>query len=148
MQTIYLVRPDVEERLDVVHSYSEASEWVDIASELATLAGDGARGKRIQDLWLNLYRRKPSVLRPAEIDQMLDLLDGLEMTLVGRIVDEKWRVRTEQLPELRARTITLDLDERRGGAELSAVGEGMSRIIALRGLFQYAKQNGLLVAVG
>lgn len=147
--TIYLVRSDVDIRWGVVHSYSEASEWVDIASELAALAGQETRGQRIQQIWLGLYDgRKPRVLRQDETDHMLDLLDGLEMTLVGRVVDANWRVRPDQLPELRARTTTLDLDESRRGAELHAVAEGMSRIVALRKVFQLAKERGLLVAVG
>lgn len=61
---------------------------------------------------------------------MISILDGLELTLIGPVMDEKWRVTPEQLPDLRARMKTLEMGEHRGLAELHAVGKGMYGIVA------------------
>lgn len=93
---------------------------------------------------VTIYLMRPDL---AETREMLGLLEGLELQLAGTVVDEKWRVKAEQLPELRARTTTLDLDESRGGAELHAVAEAMYGIIVLRDILATAKRDGLLLAV-
>lgn len=145
--TIYLVRPDFADSREVVHQYQQASRWIDVARELASLAGDEERGRKIKMVWLRMYLREPPMLHIEDIDEMLSLLDGLELTLIGRVVDEKWRVTPAQLPDLRARMKTLEMGEHRGLAELHAVGEGMYGIVALRKIFTIAKDEGLLVTV-
>jgi hypothetical protein len=74
------------------------------------------------------------------------LLDEFETTLVGSVVDEKWMIRDEQLPELRART-SFELEESRGLAALHAVGEAMSRVCALRVVLEDARAENLRILV-
>lgn len=147
MVTLYLVRPDFPTSDDIIDQFDGASRLIEVAMDIARLAGDDETARQIDRVWLRPYTRDPRVLRSEDIDELLQLIDGLETRLVGTVVDEQWRVKPEQLPDLRARTRTLALDERRGGAELHAVGEGMSDVIALRAILQQAKQLGLYIAV-
>jgi hypothetical protein len=92
--------------------------------ELARLAGEDERAKRIDDVWNRAYGRKPRELNFADIRELLSLIDGLELRLVGTVVDKDWRITADQLPEIRKRTKLLDLDARRGRAAL-AIEEGL-----------------------
>jgi hypothetical protein len=147
MVSLYLVRPDFPKSDSVIDEFDGASRLIEVAMDLARIAGDDERALKIDGVWLRPYMREPRVLRSEDIDELLQLIDGLETRLIGTVVDEKWRVRPEQLPELRARTKVLALDDSRGGAELHAVGEGMSDVIALRNILQEAKDQGLYIAV-
>jgi hypothetical protein len=147
--TLYLVRPGYngENGEDVIDAFDHARGNFEAAMELARLAGLDDRAAQIKQVLLRAYSRQPRVLNRQDIDELLALLDGLEDKLVGPVVDKNWLVRPEQLPELRKRTTTLELEESRGDTAIHGVSEGMARIAALRFILQKAKDANLDVAV-
>lgn len=146
METLYLVKPDFAQTQEVVRQFDHAGKWIGEAVELMKLAGDDERAKKLDRVWLRAYEREPSFLNTADIEEMLDLIEGLEAKLVGTVVDEEWILREEQLPELRART-SFELDESRGSEAIYGVAEAMSRVAALRTVLQGARTDNLYIAV-
>jgi len=127
-----------------IHQFLKRFFWV--AEELWKLTGDDARAAAIGEVLDAAYEREPVLLTTEDVDRMLQLLEGLPEAFVGTIVDEEWRLRPEQLPELRARTKTLDLDERRGDLALAAVGEALSNVGALENVLRKAQKRHLWVS--
>lgn len=149
---IFLIRPDWvgnEEDLEqaTVETYEPARSFLRVGPELWRLAGNHERATAIETLLERVHERDDVVMTADEIKELLRLLDGIEDALVGRVVDEQWMVQPEQLLDLRSRTKTLDLDERRGHLALHAVGEGMGNICSLRAILREARDRGLLVAL-
>lgn len=146
MVTLYLVQPDTVPR-EVVHQFDEGSRHIEVAIELARLAGEEDRARKIDDVWARPYGRNPRELNSEDIKELLELIDGLELRLVGTVVDKDWRITADQVPDIRRRTKLLDLRESRGQAALSAVGEGMYSIVLLRNILTQALEEGLHVGV-
>ncbi|MCG8421408.1 MAG: hypothetical protein MJE77_26110 [Proteobacteria bacterium] len=150
--TICLVRPDwdgEDENMDqaVVEAYEPAKSFLEVAPELWRLAGDDERADRIEALVDQVYERDRRWMTAEEIEQLIRWLDGIEAALVGKVVDEQWMVRPDQLPALRAHTKTLDLDERRGELACHAVGEGIGDVCSLRSILREAVDRGLLISL-
>lgn len=150
--TIYLIRPDwigEDEDLEqaVVESYEPVRSYLQVAPELWGLAGDDERAAAIKALLGRVYERDDVVMVTAEIEALLGLLQGLQEALVGTVVDERWMVRPEQLPALRVRTKTLDLDESRGELAVHAVGEALYGVLWLQKILGEARDKGLWIAL-
>jgi hypothetical protein len=150
---IHLVRPawsgpydEVDEA--VVESYEKVQGFFDVAAELWDLAGDHERAGEIRKLVDEAYEREPSFMDDSQVDELLQLLEGIEDALVGTVVDDRWQVRVEQLPELRRRTRHLDLDESRGELAAAGVGEGIGHAVSLRNILLRARALGLWICLG
>jgi hypothetical protein len=118
---------------------------VEVARELWDLAGDKARGDRINDVMTRAFERDPFVLEAGDIDELLALTDGLVERLVGPVVDEHWNVRPDQLPELRRRTRMLELDDGPPNVPEAGVAAGMSRVVGLRNVLTTARDEKLRI---
>jgi hypothetical protein len=147
MPTFYMVKDDFEQTNDIVRQFDHAGNWVEEAIELMRIAGEEERANKIDDVWLRAYGRDPHTLETVDVKELIELLDGFEARLVGKVVDHEWMIREDQLPELRART-SLDLDESRGAEAICGVGEAMSRVSALRTILEQAIADGLRIVVG
>ena len=150
--TICLVRPDWDgdsEEMDqaVVEAYEPVKSFLDVAPELWRLAGHDERATGIETLVEHVYERERRWMTAPEIEKLLGLLEGLEDALVGEVIDERWMVLPEQLPKLRYRTQSLNLDENRGDRALHAVGEGLYGVMWLQKILQEARDRGLLVSL-
>jgi hypothetical protein len=150
--TIYLIRPDwhgdPEDVADsVVESHRDGPSHIHVAIELWRLAGDEDRARKVEDLLERVNERDNPVLGTAEIEELLQLLAGLETALDRSVVGPDWRVPAERLPELRGRSKLLDLDESRGSLASAGVVEGMSRVDALRNILTDAYDRGLHVSL-
>jgi hypothetical protein len=151
---MYLVRPewkpadddDNDDNDDIVHVYQHGRSHVKVATELWTLLGETTRVEEIRALMDKAYGRKPPMLMEEDIETLLQLIEGLEQRLIGTVVDKHWNVRTDQLPELRLRTTMLPLEEGPGRSiPESGVATGMSRVWALRGILQEARDEHLRI---
>lgn len=147
MPTLYFVKDDFEETREVIDQFDHAGNWVEEAIELMRIAGEEERANKIDDVSLRAYRRDPHVLETGDVEELFQLIEGFEARLVGTVVDEKWKVREEQLPELRART-SFELDESRGDLAIYGVAEAMSRVSALLNILEQAITAKLRIAVG
>ena len=150
--SLYLVRPDWDgddETVDeaVVEECDYAKHFLRVAPELWYLAGHEDRAEAIRSLVFRAYERQQRWLTASEIEELLRLLEGVEDALVGSVVDERWRIPPEQLPELRVRTEYLDLNESRGELAVSGVAEGISHVCSLRTILREALARGLLVSL-
>lgn len=147
MPAFYLIDDDFEKTDDTVRQFDHAGNWLEEAIELMRIANDETRANKINDVWHRAYRRDPHMLDKADVNELFELIDGFETRLVGIVVDEKWKVREDQLPELRART-SFELDESRGSSALYGVAEAMSRVAALRTVLEQAITERLRIIVG
>lgn len=147
--TLYLVRPDWPGNSPdgVVEQFEHGRSHFDVAAELARLAGEDERARRIEEVALRAYGREPHKLNREDIQELLVLLDHLEDKLIGKVVDKDWKIRPDQLPELRKRTKTLELEERRGNDALAGVAEGMIRIGSARYILNRAKDQHLEIGM-
>ena len=150
--TIYLMRPDwdgSDEDIDraVVEAYEPVKSFLDVAIELWRLADDDKRASAIESLLEDVYEREQVIMTTAETNELLQLLEGLEAQLVGKVIDDKWMVQSNRLSELRARTETLNLDESRGHLAVHAVGEGLCGVLWLQKILREALERGLLVSL-
>ena len=149
--SLYLVRPDWDgddESADeaVVEECDYARRFFRVAPELWRVAGHEDRANAIRSLILRAYERPQHWITASEIEELLQLLDGVEDALVGTVVDEHWMLRPEQLPDLRKRTKYLALDEARDERALHGVALGISDIRSLRTILRNARDRGLLIA--
>jgi hypothetical protein len=97
--------------VDVIDSYDKAYDFVQIAMELWRLTGRDDRASAIDDVISSAVRYKPRRLEQAQIEELRNLLDGLEQALVGTLTDEQHLLSSERVAELRGRTETLDLSD-------------------------------------
>jgi hypothetical protein len=147
--TWWLVPPGWQRQPDdvvddgIVESFEYAQSYLQAAIELWDLAGDVGRGKQIVEVLNRAYRRPEHILNATDIDELLALLDGLEDRLIGTVVDERRKIRRDQLPELRRRTTMFDLDEIPGYVVENALLEGIGRAEAVRDNLQHAREAGL-----
>jgi hypothetical protein len=149
--TLYLVQPDwngPEDRLDlsVVEAYERSKSSLDVARELWRLAGNEERAANIDRLLELGYSRPRRFINGAEIDALLEDLEGLEDALIGTVVDDEGKLSPEQLPDLRRTTKTLWLDESRGDLAIWGVEEAMQQVQELREILLRAKELGLNVS--
>lgn len=147
MPTLYLVKDDFEQTNDIVRQVDHAGNWVEEAIELMRIAREEERANKIDEVWLRAYGRDPHILEAVDVKELFELLDGFEARLVGKVVDEEWMIRDDQLPELRART-SLELDESRGAEAIYGVAEAMSRVSALRAILEQVMTDRLRIVVG
>lgn len=147
MPTFYLTNDDFEQTNDIVRQIEHAGNWVEEAIQLMRIAGEAERANKIEDVWLRAYGRDPHILEIVDVKELAELLDGFEARLVGKVVDEEWMIRKDQLPVLRART-SLELDESRGSEAIYGVAEAMSRVSVLRTVLEQAIADGLRIVVG
>ena len=150
--TIYLVRPEWDgddEDMDdaVVEEYEPAKSFLEVAPELWRRAGNHERAATIEALVDRVYERQRRWMTASEIEELLQLLEGVEDALVGTVVDEHWMLRPEQVPELRKRTKYLHLDENRGDLAVSGVAAGISDVYSLRAILREALVRGLLISL-
>jgi hypothetical protein len=136
-------QPDDADDDGIVESYEHGRSHLRAARELWELAGDPDRGARIDAVLDRAYTRLEHVISGAEIGELIALLDRLEARLIGAVVDERWKVRPEQLAALRRRTTMFDLDEMRGDTAVHAIGEGMARVGFVREALEHARDEGL-----
>jgi hypothetical protein len=147
MPTFYLAKDDFEQTNDIVRQIDHAGNWLEEAIQLLRVAGEAERANKIDDVWLRAYGRDPHILETVDVKALIELLDGFEASLVGKIVDEEWMIREDQLPVLRERT-SLELGESRGAEAIYGVAEAMSRVSALRTVLEQAMADGLRIVVG
>ncbi|MCG8422161.1 MAG: hypothetical protein MJE77_29920 [Proteobacteria bacterium] len=146
--TIYLMRPDwdgSDEDIDraVVEAYEPVKSALDVAMDLWRLAGDHERAAAIEALLEQVYDRDNVTMTKAETEELLRLLDGFEDALFGNVVDkEHWIILPELLPELRACTTYLDLDENNG-----ELGLEISGVLWLQKILREALDRKLLVSL-
>jgi len=126
-----------------VESFEYGRSHLRAAMELWDLAGDPGRGKQIEEVLNRAWRRPEPILNAADIDELIALLDGLEDRLVGTVVDERFKTRADQLPELRRRTTMFDLEERPGFDVENSIGEGIGRAQAALENLRHARGAGL-----
>jgi hypothetical protein len=147
--TWYLVPPGWQRQPDDVvddgieESYEDGRSDLHAAMELWDLAGDPERVKQIDAVIDRAYQRPEHILNAADIDELIELIEGLEDRLVGTIVDQQHRIRRDQLPELRRRTTMFDLDEIPGYVVENAIGEGIGRAQSVRDNLRHARELGL-----
>ncbi|MCG8423131.1 MAG: hypothetical protein MJE77_34950 [Proteobacteria bacterium] len=150
--SLYLVRPDwdgpEEDRDEAeVEEFEYARRFLRVAPELWRLAGDHERAATIEALIDQVYKRERRWMTASEIEELLQMLNGIEDALVGTVVDEHWMLRPEQVPELRARTNFLHLEESRGELAVSGVASGISDVYSLCAILRKARDRGLLVSL-
>lgn len=132
---------------DVVETYRHGRSHIDVAKELWSLAGDAARAEAIAAIVDRAFDRDIPVLFAVDINEMLELLDGMEEALKRTIVDDKMVIRPERMSEVRQRAQLIDVDEERGKLAEVAVMEGVARVSQLEDIFKAARDRGLDVAL-
>ena len=132
--------PDADQ--DIVHTYEHGEGHFQVAIELWALSNP-SRAARIEQLLARAYERDPHILEESEIAELLELLDGLEASLVGSFVDEHWHVPADRLPELKRRTTMLEIDEVEGAVAGEAVAAGFSRVSIAREILRTALDEHL-----
>ena len=150
--TLYLVTPGEQldpERMyeDVVETYPDGTSHIDVARELWSLAGDGARAAAIHEVVLRGRGRDSKKLHADDLEQLLGLLAGLDDALTRTIADGNLEIRPERMAEVRRQARLIDVDEARGDLAKYAVMEGMTRVDTLRDLLSEALERGLDVAL-
>jgi len=146
--TIYVVRPERDGgELDVVEAFEDKASSIQKAIDLWRLGGDASRGTAIQALLDRVYAQPDALMNAEQIDELIRLLDGLEESLVGSVVDRDWNVAADQLPELRSRTTSINLSEEGGHVATAGVGAAIGSVQGLRMILLEARARGLLVAL-
>lgn len=139
---------DIERLHDrVVDTYDNARSHIDVAGELWQLTGDVARADAITALVRGALGRDIPTLLPEEVDQLLELMTGLEEALKRTILDENMNIRPERMPDVRQRAELIDVRENRGELAMYAVLEGLSRVQAARNILKEARERGLDVGI-
>jgi hypothetical protein len=147
--TWYLVPPGWERPPEdasdygFVESFQYGRSYLRAAMELWELAGEPGRSHQIEAVLNRTWQRPEPILRAADLDELIALLDGLEDRLIGTVVDAERKIRRDQLPELRRRTTMFDLDENAGYLVENALLEGMGRAEAVRDNLRHAREAGL-----
>jgi hypothetical protein len=85
--------------VDVIDSYEKAHDFIEIAMELWRLAGREDRASAIEDVMASSVDYEPRRLERAQIEELRDLLDGLEQALVGTLTDEKHMLSAAKVEE-------------------------------------------------
>ena len=131
-RTLHVVRPPIEQPLDVVDTHEGHDRAVALAEELWRLLENEEKATAIHDIIISAYGRKPPSLDTADLRALLVPIAELEKAIVGPLTDEDEKLSPEKVVELRARTQLLDLDESRGEDAQWAVGEAMTRVFAFK----------------
>jgi hypothetical protein len=150
--TLFLVRRDwvgdpEDANQSVVESFDRIRSAFDVAEDLCQLVGDAERAERMHAVVLRAFGRDPHVMNQGDIAEFLELTEHLEKTVADSLLDGRWRVRPDQLANIRRRTTTLDLDESRGELAHAGVGEGLIDVLRLREILKHARDVGLDVAM-
>lgn len=84
---------------------------------------------------------------PAEVEDLVDLLSGLEDRLqADGVIDATWSTPVDRVPELARRVPSLDARPERTEAELrQALAEVVARVLGLRSFLIRAAETGLSV---
>jgi hypothetical protein len=134
---LYALTPDDE----TVDTLDDGWRIVEDARQLWSLV-DPARAEAVHAVQAKA-RENAMRLRGDDIAALLAAVAGIEDALVGRIVDEDWRVAADRVAEIAARAPALDrapsrsLEDRR-----HAVGEAMQRVNVLELFLTDARERG------
>lgn len=150
-RSIYLVQPDWEGDPDDIHesvveSLLNGPRYIDVGVELWRLV-DENRAAQINALTLRAFGRDSRELNTAEIKQLDELLDGLDVAMKKSWLDEQWMIRPELLEEVRRRTKLLSVGEHRGPFAGDGIRDGLSQVHALREFLKQALDRGLHLAL-
>jgi hypothetical protein len=142
--------PDASDAEAVVDSCRYGFSHISVAVELWRLVGDEERAARIESVVSRAFGDSVDtpvgILKTADIEELLGLLEGLQDALRGSVVDARFQVSAAQLPELRRRTTLLNFNEGDHVAE-DGVAEGMGRVTELMMWLRRALDGGLHVAI-
>jgi hypothetical protein len=137
--------------VDVIDSYEKAHDFIEIAMELWRLAGREDRASAIRRVIASSVRYDPDRLERAQIEELRNLLDGLEQALVGTLTDEEHLLSWEKVAELRGRTDALDLSDWFGSLRRDprrAVQEALIYVDHLRTIADEALAAGACILIG
>lgn len=137
--------------IDVIDSYDHAYDFAEIAMELWRLVGRDDRATAISHVIASSVRYKPRRLERAQIEELRDLLGGLEQALVGTLTDEEHLLSSAKVAELRGRTDALDLSDTWGSLPRDpryAVQEALIFVDHLRTIADEALAAGACILIG
>jgi hypothetical protein len=150
--TLYLIDPNWhgnpgDNDVSVLDECRHGNSHIHVAIELWRLAGNEERASSLDKLSLSAFGRENRALSGTEIQEMLNLLEGLEQALLASVVNEYWEVPKERLAELRPRCDLVNLSD--GGSQVATDGvrEAMSRVVTLRTFLKEGLDRGLLLAL-
>ncbi len=146
--SIHLVRPGWADDPENLHEWAVDSlrrgpHYIQVALELWRLSGHEEQAKKIRAVLDRAYERECPVLITEDLKEFSLLLEGLEEALRRTIVDSKFLIRLELLPELRLRAQAIDLEDGPQHSAATAVSEGMSQVHALLLFLERALEQGL-----
>lgn len=131
----------------VVETYRYGPSYIELAVELAKLAGDDARSQRLQQAMDRGFERDHPVLDEHDIRDLLEGIEGLEELVRARLLGSDGLLPPERIEDLRSRSKYMDLDEDRGSTVAYAGLDAMSRVSALRDFLLDARARGMNLAM-
>lgn len=151
-RSLYLVLPDWEGEPDDVHEsvvedLRHGPRYMQVGQELWTLAGREERSKEIEELLETAFSRKSLSLDTQEVHRLEQLLDGLDEAM-RPLLDEEWRIRPENMEDVRNRTTLLHLEDTGGQIGANGITEGLSEVHELRAFLRLATERGLNLRMG
>jgi hypothetical protein len=151
-RSFYLVLPNWEDDLEnpheaVVATLPHGPRYLNIGLELWQLVDSQERVAGIKKLHDCAYERERPILDVEEVKELDALLDGLDDAVKAAWLDDKWKVPSNLLPEVRRRTTLLDLQDEQGHLASEGVSEGLSQVHELRDFLKQALDKGLHLAL-
>lgn len=150
--TFCFVAPDWDGRAEdaheaVIEAHPYGPSYLALAIEVARLCGDEARASAMEHARERAYQRDDIVLDAEDVRGLLQCLDGFEDLVRSRLLGPDGLIPTQHLPDLRARSRDLDLEEGRGELAAYAGLEAISCVSALRNTLLDAQARGLHIAM-
>jgi hypothetical protein len=146
--TLYALEPDADpDAASVLPPFEHGGDYLADAVAVWRLVDD-RRADALRDF---LERAEGTdghpIWKPAEVEDLVDLLSGLEDRLqADGVLDAAWSTPVDRVPELARRVPSLDARPERTEAELrQALAEVVARVLGLRSFLVRAAGAGLSV---